>query len=450
MPTTAPETLLVLCLAVVFLGLLVELNRFDHCPVSRAATRRDPQPLRPRTPDNCPHCRQAANTPAPAATPAVIPYAQLKSSRGRKKRIDTAGYACPYLDCGFFNNADPAVHALVGYGHHGPPDDPIQDLYCQACRRKFTARRHTPLYRLKTPPAQIAQVLYAVAEGLSPCAAARVFNLSETTVRSWITRAGQHSRCLHNRFLRALQLTHVQLDELRLKLHGAADAAWLWVTCDARTKLIPAFQLGPRTQALAHELIHELAARLTPDCLPVFSSDGLALYFYALTAHFGAWVQNLGERHRRWTVNVQLLYAQVIKRYRHRRVAEVRHQVQLGTPEAYRLALRALGFSGRIQTAFIERLNLTPRRSIAGLARRSWSTAHSLSELALQFEWWRAVYHFARPHASLRQLVNDNSTGSARPRYRLRTPAQAAGLVARRWSVQQLLSYPAPPLPSAG
>jgi IS1 family transposase len=242
----------------------------------------------------------------------------------------------------------------------------------------------------------------------------------------------------------------VQLDELRLKLHGAADAAWLWVTCDARTKLIPAFQLGPRTQALAHELIHELAARLTPDCLPVFSSDGLALYFYALTAHFGAWVQNLGERHRRWTVNVQLLYAQVIKRYRHRRVAEVRHQVQLGTPEAYRLALRALGFSGRIQTAFIERLNLTPRRSIAGLARRSWSTAHSLSELALQFEWWRAVYHFARPHASLRQLVNDNSTGSARPRYRLRTPAQAAGLVARRWSVQQLLSYPAPPLPSAG
>jgi hypothetical protein len=33
----------------------------------------------------------------------VIPYAQLKSSRGRKKRIDTAGYACPYLDCGYFN-----------------------------------------------------------------------------------------------------------------------------------------------------------------------------------------------------------------------------------------------------------------------------------------------------------------------------------------------------------
>jgi len=64
-----------------------------------------------------------------------------------------------------------------------------------------------------------------------------------------------------------------------------------------------------------------------------------------------------------------------------------------------------LGFSGRIQTAFIERLNLTIRRSIAGLARRSWSAAHSLNELALQFEWWRAYYHYARPHASLRQVI---------------------------------------------
>jgi IS1 family transposase len=250
--------------------------------------------------------------------------------------------------------------------------------------------------------------------------------------------------------MHTLTLTHVQLDELRLKLHGAMEVAWLWVACDARTKLIPAFAQGPRTQAVAHQLVHDIGHRLAPGCVPVFSSDGLALYFYALTAHFGAWAQTLGERRRRWTVNAQVLYAQVIKRYRRRRIAEVRHQVQLGTPEAYRLALCALGFSGRIQTAFIERLNLTLRRSIAGLARQSWSTAHSLSELALHFEWWRAVYHFTRPHASLRQLINDNSTGSARPRYRPRTPAQAAGLVARRWSVQQLLTYPAPPLPSAG
>jgi len=187
--------------------------------------------------------------------------------------------------------------------------------------------------------------------------------------------------------------------------------------------------------------VHEVSQRLAPGWLPVFSSDGLALYFFALTAHFGEWVHTVGERRRVWTVKLQLLYAQVIKRYRRRHVAEVRHQVQLGTPEAYRQALWAAGFSGRIQTAFVERLNLTIRRSIAGLARRSWSTAHSLSELTLHFEWWRAYYHFVRPHASLRQL-----TGRTRPRYRSRTPAQAAALTDHRWTVRELLACPAPPL----
>jgi transposase InsO family protein len=108
--------------------------------------------------------------------------------------------------------------------------------------------------------------------------------------------------------------------------------------------------------------------------------------------------------------------------------------------------LRALGLSGRIQTAFVERLNLTIRRSIAGLARRSWSAAHSVSELALHFDWWRAYYHFARPHAGLRQSLGKKPSGRRRPGYRMRTPAQAAGLTDHCWTVLALLAYPVPPL----
>ncbi len=357
MPTQALEVLLVLFLTALFLGRLVELARFNDHPALPKASRGGSRPLRPRTPDDCQLCRDATNAPFTAVARAVVPYAQRKSHRGRKKTIDTRGQACPNPDCDYRDITDPAVHALVGYGHHGW-QDPIQDFYCQACHRKFSARRYTPLYRLRSPAARVAQVLHAVAEGLSSQAAARVFPVSETTARSWISRAGQHSCRLHHRLMRALQLTHVQLDELRLKLRGTAEAAWLWVACDARTKLIPAFVLGPRTQGLAHQLVHEVVQRLAPGCLPVFSSDGLALYFYALTAHCGEWVQTVGDRRRVWTVNLRLLYGQVIKRYRRRRRAEVRHQILLGTPEAYRHARRAAGFSGRIQTAFVERLNL--------------------------------------------------------------------------------------------
>ncbi len=60
-----------------------------------------------------------------------------------------------------------------------------------------------------------------------------------------------------------------------------------------------------------------------------------------------------------------------VKKDRYKGMVEVHPHVHLGRPEAYEHALRAAGFTGRIQTAFIERLSLTIRRSIAGLTRRS-------------------------------------------------------------------------------
>lgn len=288
MPALHLEPWLILGLTLLFLALLLQLGHFPGWRRTRPTQHRSSRPLRPRTPDDCPFCRKSGESPANSKT--VIPYAQCKSPRGRRKTIDTQGYACPHADGDFFLNADATVHALIGSGHHGC-HEAIQDLYCKACKRKFTVRRHTALYRLKASSKRVAQALHAIAEGLSTRAAACVFSTSETTLRSWLSRASQHSNNLHQRFLHALHLPHVQLDEIRLKLYGAAEAKWLWIASDARTKLIPAFALGARTQEFAHQLVHDIAKCLAPDCLPVFSSDGLALYFYALTAHFGAWVQ---------------------------------------------------------------------------------------------------------------------------------------------------------------
>ena len=77
-----------------------------------------------------------------------------------------------------------------------------------------------------------------------------------------------------------------------------------------------------------------------------------------------------------------------------------------GSLEGFTVQLQALSLSGRIQTAFIERVNLTLRRSLAPLARRSWSLAQLPGELQLHLEWWRAYYHFVRPHTALRQALD--------------------------------------------
>ena len=66
---------------------------------------------------------------------------------------------------------------------------------------------------------------------------------------------------------------------------------------------------------MAHTVIHTLRESLAPGCLPLFTSDGLNLYFYALTAHFGQWLQfgRQGRNVRRWQVAAGLIYGQVKK-----------------------------------------------------------------------------------------------------------------------------------------
>ena len=425
-----------------------------HPSHSAVASRRSPVPrlLKPRTPLDCPSCR-LGSTPSSGggSVPAPVrPWPEVKSRRGAPKRIDTEGFACPNPQCPYFGITDAHIHALVGDGKHGRAE-PIQTFRCQACHGTFSARRNTPLYRLKTPSHQVAVVLSALAEGLDPSAAERVFGFRQATITRWLTRAGRHAHTLHERFFFHLQLPHLQLDELRTRLRCATQVLWLWLAIDPLTKILPVLELGPRTQHMAHRVIHSLGQLLAPDCLPLFTSDGLNVYFYALTAHFGHWLQvgRQGRHGRRWQVAAGLIYGQVKKCYRRRKLVRVTHVMRLGTEAALTATLQGLGFSGRLNTAFIERVNLTVRHGVAALARRTWATAQQSPQLLANLEWWRAYYHFVRPHHSLRlALVQPRERGGRllAQRYRQRTPAMAAGRTNRRWTAREVLSCPLPPV----
>ena len=164
--------------------------------------------------------------------------------------------------------------------------------------------------------------------------------------------------------------------------------------------ILPVLHLGPRTQNAAHAVIHALQRVLAPGSLPLFTSDGLNVYFYALTAHFGQWLvgRRRGRNVRQWQVAPGLIYGQVKKSYRRRKLVRVNHVMSLGTEDALTAALQGLGFSGRLNTAFIERVTLTVRHGIAALARRTWATAQQSPHLLAHLEWWRAYYHGCRVH----------------------------------------------------
>jgi hypothetical protein len=179
-----------------------------------------PKPLKPKNTDDCAICRGEKSSPPKGVQIRQLPcpWNEVRNRRGRKKTLSTQGYACNNRKCGYFHIMDESIHAVVGYGCHGK-NERIQDLMCQACGKKFTVRRDTVLYRLKSHSEKVALTLALLAEGMDVSALERVTGIKEGTLRTWLTRAGIHAEKMHNRFFHELIYGHIQLDELPTALN---------------------------------------------------------------------------------------------------------------------------------------------------------------------------------------------------------------------------------------
>jgi hypothetical protein len=216
--------------------------------------------LKPGSPDDCPACRLASPASSggePTPTP-VRPWSEVKSRRGAPKRVNTEGFACPTRTCMDFGITQAPIHALVGDGKQGQAER-IQTFRGPACRTTFSARRTTALSRLKTPSHQIAVVLSALAEGLDPSEAPRVFGYRQATIITWLTRAGEHAQTLHEHCFHHLHLPHLQLDELRTRLGSSTQVLWLWLAIDPLTRDSSRAPSGP-SNAKRGASVHSLPA----------------------------------------------------------------------------------------------------------------------------------------------------------------------------------------------
>jgi hypothetical protein len=79
---------------------------------------------------------------------------------------------------------------------------------------------------------------------------------------------------------------------------------------------------------------------------------------------------------------------------------------------------------GRINTAYVERLNATFRALLPSLARRTRNLARTTERLRSEMFWSGVVYNFCTVHSSL--------SG---------TPCMAAELTDHVWSVRELLFF---------
>jgi hypothetical protein len=138
----------------------------------------------------------------------------------------------------------------------------------------------------------------------------------------------------------------------------------------------------------------------------------------------------------------------VVQTGRRRRLVYVRHRVVFGTLEAIQQVLAACGW--QIQTACVERLNLTIRQHVAAVGRRVSPLGKGEDGLRQQVAVLHCYYNCCVPQASLRlplpQPEPPNGRGSAR-QWRPCTPAMAAGLTDHVWPLREVLLFRVPPWP---
>jgi transposase-like protein/IS1 family transposase len=389
----------------------------------------------------------------------------LPPTNRRPREIDTSMPFCPHKDCTYRGWL--GLGNLRANGH--PSGGPWRQFHCTSCGGYVLETHGTIFHGKRVAVELIIRVLACLAEGLGIRATARVFEVDAKTVLQWLVEAAEHLRAFCAYFLCNVHVNQVQLDELYAVLRQVQDGSlseddaierlerspyWVWTAMDPESKLLLVIDVGTRTLEMAQRVVHQVVQVLTPGCVPLFLTDGFKEYGTALLSHFGYWIQperrqDKGPMPRpRWMPLPELLYAQVVKSYRRRRIIGVKHRIVFGTQLAIEQALAMCGW--RINTSFVERLNLDIRQRVAAVGRRVNTLCQGEASLLDQLTLFQTYHNFVLPHASLRQPLRlaeaIHGRGSAKV-WRPCTPAMAAGLTDHVWSLKEVLLYRVPPWP---
>ena len=168
--------------------------------------------------------------------------------------------------------------------------------------------------------------------------------------------------------------------------------------------------VGRRSYRNTKELISDTTRRSRNPVFPLITSDGFDYYARVVREIYGS----------------ACLYGQVIKTWRNSGVAKVERLVVIGSPRQLADALENSEDSEKLNTAFIERQNLTVRHGSAYLCRRSLCHAKLEEKLVEHLQLQRCYQNFVRPHRALK-------FGKI-----TRTPAMQAGLVTRALTFREI------------
>jgi IS1 family transposase len=266
-----------------------------------------------------------------------------------------------------------------------------------------------------------AQVLGALCEGASIRATCRMTGVAKDTVTKLLCDVGDACDAYQYANLRNLQCARIQCDEvwsfcyakernLKRELRGTVGVGdiWTWTAIDPDTKLMVSWHLGKRSRDDAWRFIRDLSERITSQAVQI-TTDG-----------FGAYVDPIETLFPRADHGTEVkVYGRIPFEG-----ADTKYSPMVVT-ETIRTSVWGVPDPDYITTAHVERNNLTMRMHMRRFTRLTNAFSKKVQNhqraLALHFMY----YNFVKRHSSVKT-----------------TPAIAAGVTDRAWTLHDLVNLP--------
>lgn len=269
------------------------------------------------------------------------------------------------------------------------------------------------------------QILQLLVEGNSISSISRFLGVHRDTCTRLLVRFAKACQRFHDAELRDLQLRHIEIDELetyvRKKQMTVAKTGepidgvgeyWVFIALDQDTRLVASYQVDKREQLSTHRFFANLASRIKmPFPSPAnfykfrqsgqkpiltISTDGSYTYVGAIKAAFGPFAA----------------YGSINK-------SKMLREGK-ATPQHF----KDLPKSDYISTSLVERNNLTLRTFIRRIFRKTLCYSKKVSNLHAAVALHVVHYNYCWRHKTLKT-----------------TPAMAAGLINKQWTMSDLYNH---------
>lgn len=265
------------------------------------------------------------------------------------------------------------------------------------------------------PTAKRVAIVSALVEGNSVRSTARMTGISRTTILKLLVDLGTECAAFHNAAVRNVRSQRVQCDEIwqfvgakqknatdEQKAQGWGDC-WTWTGIDAQSKLVISWFLGPRDAQSAWWFMRDLCSRIVTRVQ--LTTDGFTAYLPAVDEAFEGEVD----------------FAQLVKVYGAPRDGAVRYS-PASMLTTRKEVIRGNPDPNHISTSFVERQNLSMRMGMRRFTRLTNGFSKKVENHAHAVALYFMHYNFVRVHGTLKT-----------------TPAVAAGVAERVWSIEELV-----------